>query len=133
MPGWLKNALVQGVLKKLLEGNTGSNLLTAALVPLLAARVDWVRAFQGDTLEILRALGVAGVGVLGYCVGKYPKVAKVLGIVEKGAEAIEAAVVEEQQAEGKGGKVAKVLGIVEKGAEAIEAAEEQQAEGKGGK
>lgn len=102
----IKNVVIQKALQHLLDGNKGSNLLTMALIPLLAAKVNWMLALQGlhgqstaAVLEALRAAGVILVGVTGYYIGKYPKVAQYLGIVEQVEVAAEKAIVDEQAAE----------------------------------
>lgn len=72
-----KNLLINKTLEHVLDGNKGSNLLTALLVPLLAAKIDWVKAGRGfqcqDSDSVLEAAKVAGIVILaiwGWFIGK---------------------------------------------------------------
>jgi hypothetical protein len=74
------NLFIDKLLAQILDGNKGSNILTALLVPLVAAHVDWLLAARGVRFQDAGAIGelakVAGLVILalyGWRVGKRPK------------------------------------------------------------
>lgn len=85
----LKNLLINRVLKHVLDGNKGSNIITLILTALLGANINWMLASQGmqfkdqaAVLELAKGLGVALVALYGYLVGKYPALAKWSGLAK---------------------------------------------------
>lgn len=69
------NALIDKALDYVLDGNKGSNILVAVLVPLLGAHINWYLAllcFQcpGSEAEMCKVLGLVLIAVFGYLVGK---------------------------------------------------------------
>lgn len=73
----IKNAFIKKLLEHVLDGNKGSNILTAILVPVLAANVDWTLAIKGmkfddmaAAIELSKVVGLVLVGLFGYLVGK---------------------------------------------------------------
>ena len=96
VPAFIKNAVVNKVLKNVLDGNKGSNILTAILVPVLAAGINWDLFVKGlhfqDTtaaLEVAKVIGIVILGFLGWLVGKFPKLAPWLCAVEDAAKVVD--------------------------------------------
>jgi hypothetical protein len=86
----VKNLFIDKLLRHILDGNKGSNLLTVILVPLLASNVNWMAAQQGlqfkdaaSVTELAKVIGIVVVALLGYFVGKFPKLAKWAGFAEQ--------------------------------------------------
>lgn len=73
----IENAFINKLLEHVLDGNKGSNILTALLVPILAAHIDWALALKGAqfddmnaSLELAKVIGLVLLGLFGYFVGK---------------------------------------------------------------
>jgi hypothetical protein len=69
------NALIDKALDYALDGNKGSNILVAVLVPLLGAHINWSLALgcfecPGSEAELCKVFGLVLIAVFGYLVGK---------------------------------------------------------------
>ena len=80
MIGFVENAFINKTLEHVLDGNKGSNILTAILVPVLGAKLDWAKAIRGfslekmdDAMEAAKLTGLVVVAVFGYFVGRKKK------------------------------------------------------------
>ncbi|HZT29731.1 MAG TPA: hypothetical protein VFA33_07610 [Bryobacteraceae bacterium] len=73
----VQNLFINKVLEHILDGNKGSNILTAILTAVLGARINWAQACRGfrcdnaeDAAEAAKLVGVLVLAVFGYYVGK---------------------------------------------------------------
>ena len=73
----LQNQFINQFLRHVLDGNSGSNWLTAILVPLLGAQIDWVKAYRGlqfensdDVTEAAKVAGIVVLAVWGVFIGR---------------------------------------------------------------
>jgi hypothetical protein len=73
----IKDAFINRVLGKLLDGNTGSNILGVLITAVIAAHIDYVKAFAGfqfnnsdNAMESAKLVGTVITAIFAYFVGK---------------------------------------------------------------
>lgn len=73
----VKNAFIQKLIEKLLDGDKGSNLLGAVLVAILGAHINYMQALAGfkfenmtDAGESAKVVGTVVLAVFAWFVGK---------------------------------------------------------------
>ena len=76
----VENAFINETLKHVLDGNKGSNILGAILVPALGAKIDWalcVRGLKFDDMaaaaELAKLTGILVLGTYAFFVGRKKK------------------------------------------------------------
>jgi len=77
VPSVVENAFINQVLKHVLDGNKGSNILGAVIAALMGANINWSLAIAGfkfqdaaATTESAKLVGTVVVCVFAYFVGK---------------------------------------------------------------
>jgi len=73
----IKDAFVNRLLAKMLDGNTGSNILGVLITAVIAAHIDYVKAFAGfqfnnsdNAMESAKLVGTILTATFAYFVGK---------------------------------------------------------------
>jgi len=73
----IKNAFINKLLERLLDGDKGSNILGAIITAVVGSQINYVRAFQGfqfdnmdNSMESARLVGTLVVAVFAWFVGK---------------------------------------------------------------
>jgi hypothetical protein len=73
----VKNAFINKLLERMLDGNQGSNILGALIAAVMGARIDYVKALDGfkfdnmdNAMESAKLVGTILVAVFAYFVGK---------------------------------------------------------------
>lgn len=73
----IQNAFIRRALTKALEGNTGSNIIGAVLVAIVASNVNYTDAFEGfrfedmnKAMESAKLVGAIGLGLFAWFVGR---------------------------------------------------------------
>lgn len=78
MIGGVENIFIDKLLSHILDGDKGSNILTAVAAALIGGHVNWSLAFRGfqsaeSATELAKVAGMAILAVYGYYVGKKGK------------------------------------------------------------
>ena len=73
----VENAFINATLDHVLDGNKGSNILGAILVPVLAAKIDWAKCIRGlqfndldAATELAKLTAILTLAVYAFFVGR---------------------------------------------------------------
>jgi len=86
VPGFVENAFINQVLKRVLDGDKGSNILGVIIVAVVGANIDFAKAIAGfkfqdqaASMESAKLVGTVICAVFAYFVGKKPAAATPAG------------------------------------------------------